>query len=59
MGFFIYHHSYQTLFGKFIDMRQRKMYAIDKMFATHLTPESRIENLNKYLKAYETLQTKI
>lgn len=51
--------EHQTLFGKFSDMRQQKIYAINKLFSTHPTPEQRLENLANYLKAYETLQSKM
>jgi hypothetical protein len=51
--------SFNTVMGKFIDMRQQKIWAIDRIFATHQTPEKRIENLNKLLQAYDTLQTKL
>lgn len=50
------HLSYKMVMGKFIDMRQQKIYAIDKIFSTHPTPEKRIENLNQLLQAYELLQ---
>ena len=50
------HLSYKMVMGKFTDMRQYKIYAIDKIFSTHPTPEKRIENLNKLLQAYELLQ---
>lgn len=50
------HLSYKMVMGKFIDMRQQKIYAIDKIFSTHPTPEKRIDNLNKLLQAYELLQ---
>ena len=50
------HHSFIMIMGKFLDMRQYKIYAIDKIFSTHPTPEKRIENLNELLQAYETLQ---
>lgn len=50
------YNSFNMVMGKFIDMRQQKIYAIDKIFSTHPTPEKRIENLNEILKAYETLQ---
>ncbi|NLY74811.1 MAG: M48 family metalloprotease [Firmicutes bacterium] len=51
--------SFNMVMGKFIDMRQRKIWAIDKVFSTHPTPEKRIENLNQLLQAYDTLQQKI
>lgn len=50
------HLSYKMVMGKFTDMRQYKIYAIDKIFSTHPTPEKRIENLDKLLQAYELLQ---
>ncbi len=50
---------YHTLMGRFMDMRKNRIYAINKLFSTHPTPEKRIENLTNYLKAYETLQTKL
>jgi hypothetical protein len=50
---------YHTLMGRFMDMRKNRIYAINKLFATHPTPEARIEKLTNYLKAYETLQTKL
>ena len=50
------HLSYRMVMGKFKDMRQQKIYAIDKIFSTHPTPEKRIENLNNLLQTYETLQ---
>ena len=51
--------TYQTLMGRFIDMRKRRIYSIEKIFSTHPTPEKRIEYLNNYLNAYDTLQTKL
>lgn len=51
--------SYHSLFGKLIDMRKRKIYAIDKIFSTHPTPENRIANLDNFLKAYADLQLKL
>lgn len=50
------HLAYKMVMGKFIDMRQQKIYAINKIFSTHPTPENRIENFNKLLQAYELLQ---
>jgi hypothetical protein len=51
--------AFKVLMGKFIDMRQQKIWAIDKVFSTHPTPEKRIENINKLLEAYDTLQLKL
>ncbi len=51
--------EHRTLFGKFSDMRQKKIYAINKLFSTHPTPEQRKENLANYLKAYELLHSKL
>lgn len=50
---------YHALMGKFIDMRSRKIYFIEKLFGTHPTPEKRIENLDKFLQSYQALQTKL
>jgi hypothetical protein len=51
--------AYEMVMGKFIDMRQAKMATIEKIFSTHPTPEKRIENLNKMLQSYQTLQDKL
>jgi predicted Zn-dependent protease len=51
--------SYEMVMGKFIDMRQAKIAAIAKIFATHPTPEKRIEHLRKLLQSYQTLQDKL
>lgn len=51
--------AYHTLMGKFIDMRSRKIYFIEKLFGTHPTPEKRIENLDKFLQSYQALQAKL
>jgi predicted Zn-dependent protease len=48
---------YRVLLGKFLDMRERKIYFIEKMFATHPSPEQRIEHLDKYDQAYKELQS--
>lgn len=48
---------YRVLLGKFLDMRERKIYFIEKMFATHPSPEQRIEQLDKYDQAYKELQS--
>jgi|GEM_PF-535869 len=48
---------YKILLGKFRDMRERKIYFIEKMFATHPSPEKRIEHLNQYHASYQKLQT--
>lgn len=50
---------YQTLMGRFIDMREGKVYGISKLFATHPTPEKRIESLDQALADYEALQAKL
>ena len=50
---------YLTLFGRFIDMRQQKLYAIDRLFATHPSPEDRIGYLDKCLQDYNDLQLKL
>lgn len=50
--------SFKMVMGKFIDMRQHKIWAINKIFSTHPAPEKRIENLNQFLQAYDTLQLK-
>jgi hypothetical protein len=51
--------SYETVMGKFIDMRQAKIAAIEKVFATHPTPEKRIASLDQLLQSYQTLQDKL
>lgn len=51
--------SFNVLMGKFIDMRQRKIWAINQIFLTHPAPEKRLENLNKLLQVYDTLQVKL
>ncbi|HEY8463105.1 MAG TPA: M48 family metallopeptidase [Bacillota bacterium] len=51
--------AYELVMGKFIDMRQAKITAIEKIFATHPTPEKRIEHLDKLLQSYQTLQDKL
>jgi predicted Zn-dependent protease len=50
---------YKTLMGKFIDMRQRRIYTIEKIFSTHPTPEKRISHLDESLKNYSNLLTKL
>jgi hypothetical protein len=51
--------AYKLVMGKFIDMRQAKMAAIEKIFATHPTPEKRLEHLNSLLQSYRALQDKL
>ncbi len=51
--------AYTTVMGKFIDMRQAKLSAINKLFATHPAPEKRIEHLDKLVQSYNTLQSKL
>ncbi len=51
--------SFKMVMGKFIDMRQQKIWAINKIFSTHPAPEKRIENLNQLLQAYDSLQMKL
>jgi Zn-dependent protease with chaperone function len=48
---------YKILLGKFRDMRERKIYFIEKIFATHPDPEKRIKHLDNYDQAYEELQS--
>ncbi|HHU51556.1 MAG TPA: M48 family metalloprotease [Firmicutes bacterium] len=48
---------YRVLLGKFLDMRERKIYFIEKLFATHPSPEQRREHLDKYDQAYKELQS--
>jgi hypothetical protein len=50
---------YHTLMGRFIDMRQAKITAINKIFATHPAPEKRIENLDQFLQSYDKLQAQL
>jgi hypothetical protein len=51
--------AYELVMGKFIDMRQAKIAAIEKVFATHPTPEKRLEHLGELLQSYQTLQDKL
>jgi hypothetical protein len=51
--------SYRMVMGKFIDLRQKKVSTINKIFSTHPAPEDRISNLDKYYQAYESLQARL
>jgi hypothetical protein len=51
--------AYRMVMGKFIDLRQKKVSTIAKVFSTHPVPEDRIANLENYYKAYESLQEQL
>ena len=45
--------AYRTLFGRFIDFRERRVLGIEAVFSTHPQPESRTEELDRMTAAYQ------
>ncbi|HHZ19587.1 MAG TPA: M48 family metalloprotease [Firmicutes bacterium] len=48
--------AYKTVLGKFMDMRERSSYLLEKLFSTHPTPEARLDNINKYWERLNQIQ---
>jgi len=51
--------SYRTLFGRFIDLRERRILTIEAVFGTHPKPETRTENLDQMVAVYQRLLGKL
>lgn len=52
-------YSYRVLFGRLIDMRARKVYAIEQLFGTHPKPENRTANLDEMIVLYQNFLGKL
>lgn len=51
--------AYQTLFGRFIDLRERRVLVLEAIFGTHPKAETRIENLDKMIALYQAFLGKL
>ena len=47
---------YRIFFGRLIDLRESRPGLLEKLFGTHPPRDKRIESLDNYLKAYETIR---
>ena len=51
--------AYQILFGRFIDLRERRVLVLEAIFGTHPKAETRIENLDRMIALYEAFLGKL
>ena len=51
--------AYQMLFGRFIDLRERRVLVLEAIFGTHPKAETRIENLDKMIALYQAFLNKL
>lgn len=51
--------AYRTLMGRLMDLRERRVLALEAVFGTHPAPENRIKNLDEILAVYQSFQAKL
>lgn len=51
--------AYQSIFGKFIDMKSHDSYLIERMFASHPGPEQRMQQLNEFLDGLKKIKMQL
>ena len=51
--------AYRTLMGRLMDLRERRVLALEAVFGTHPAPENRIKSLDEVLAVYQSFQAKL
>jgi hypothetical protein len=51
--------AYQSVFGKFIDMKSRDPHLVEKMFSSHPSPEERTRLLDDYLEGLKRFKAEL